>query len=164
MFVEDWSVLHGDALSLIIARTYDSMTNTIASTLVYIFYRLSRHPDHMRKLQEELNSLDSPSGFADLQHAQHLNSVIKETMRLHPAAITGTLRETPPEGAMISGRFVPGRIKTFVDGLNLLNSGVMVRASPRIWIRALIQQARDDKKQKGSYAICSRCIGKSLAL
>ena len=58
----------------------------------------------------ELDSLESISDFTVLQHAQHLNGVIHETMRLHPATLTGNIRETPPEGAMISGKFVPGKI------------------------------------------------------
>ncbi|KAL8728211.1 MAG: hypothetical protein Q9181_005424 [Wetmoreana brouardii] len=92
-------------------EAHNDDSDTIASTLVFTFYRLARHPDHLRKLHKELDGLDSPTDFAALQHAQHLNSVIKETMRLHPAVITGSIRETPPEGAIISGRFVPGRIK-----------------------------------------------------
>lgn len=51
-----------------------------------------------------MNDLDF-FDFTVLQHAQHLNGVINETLRLHPAAPTGNLRETPPKGAMISGEY-----------------------------------------------------------
>lgn len=102
---EDMFTLRGDALSLTVAGS-----DTVSLTLIYIFYRLARHPEQLRKLQTELASLESISDFTALQHVQHLNGIINETMRLHPATLTGNIRETPPEGAMISGRFVPGNI------------------------------------------------------
>ncbi len=83
-------------------------SDTIALTLIYIFYRLALHPEHLRKLQEEIDTLDSVNDLTALQRAQHLNGIINEVLRLHPATPTGVLRETPQEGAVISGRFVPG--------------------------------------------------------
>ena len=85
-------------------------SDTVALTLIYLFYRLARHPEQLSKLQKELDGLHSVSDSTALQQAQHLNGIINETMRLHPATLTGNLRETPPEGAMISGRYVPGNI------------------------------------------------------
>ena len=38
----------------------------------------------------------------------HLNGIINETLRLHPAVPTGGLRQTPPEGVHVAGRFIPG--------------------------------------------------------
>ena len=89
---------------------HDPYSDTVSLNLIYIFYRLARHPQQLQKLQTELDSLESTSDSTVLQHAQHLNGIINETMRLHPATLTGNLRETPPEGAMISGRFIPGNI------------------------------------------------------
>ena len=94
----------------VIADAHHNFSDTVALTLIYLFYRLARHPEQLYKLQKELDGLDSVSNFTALQHAQHLNGIINETMRLHPATLTGNLRETPPEGAMISGRYVPGNI------------------------------------------------------
>ena len=94
----------------IIARAHNSCSDTVSLTLIYLFYRLARHPEQLRKLQTELDSLDTISDFTALQQAQHLNGIINETMRLHPATLTANIRQTPPEGAMISGKFVPGNI------------------------------------------------------
>ena len=81
-------------------------------TLVYVFYHLAKDPRrHLRLVQQELKSLDSIHDLQSLQSLQalpHLNGVINETLRLHPAVPTGGLRQTPPEGATIAGRFVPG--------------------------------------------------------
>ena len=94
----------------VIADAHNNCSDTVALTLIYLFYRLARHPEQLYKLQKELDDLESVSDFTALQQAQHLNGIINETMRLHPATLTGNLRETPPEGAMISGRYVPGNI------------------------------------------------------
>ena len=97
-------------IKLVSINAYDTYSDTVSLTLIYLFYRLACHPQQLRKLQMELDSLTSISDSTVLQHAQHLNAVINETMRLHPATLTGNIRETPPEGAMISGKFVPGKI------------------------------------------------------
>lgn len=77
-------------------------------TLVYIFYRLAQNQRHLKAIQEELDSIGSVYDFQSLQALPHLNGVINETLRLHPAVPTGGLRQAPPEGAYVSGRFVPG--------------------------------------------------------
>ena len=92
---------------MLYSSTYKEYSDTVALTLIYLFYRLARHPEQLRKLQTEIDDLNL-FDFTVLQHAQHLNGVINEILRLHPAAPTGNLRETPPQGAMISGRYVPG--------------------------------------------------------
>ena len=77
-------------------------------TLIYIFHHLAQDPRHLHKIQSELATIASIEDLQSLQGLAHLNGVINETLRLHPAVPTGGLRETPPEGAHISGRFVPG--------------------------------------------------------
>ena len=83
-------------------------SDTTASTLVSLFYRLVKHPEHLRKVQMELDAAGDVEDFAVLQKLPHLNGLVNETLRLHPALPTGGLRETPPGGAMICGRFIPG--------------------------------------------------------
>lgn len=85
---------------------YDS--DTTALTMIYICYRLAKHPEQLKKLQEELNTLDSMEDLKALQALPRLNGVINETLRLHPAVPTGGLRQTPAEGMTISGNHIPG--------------------------------------------------------
>ncbi|KAL8678451.1 MAG: hypothetical protein Q9186_005189 [Xanthomendoza sp. 1 TL-2023] len=79
--------------------------DTTASTLTYICYRLAQHPEQLQKLQAELDTLDAIDDSKNLQLLPHLNGIINEVLRLHPAVPTGGLREAPAEGFTLSGRF-----------------------------------------------------------
>lgn len=65
---------------------------TTATTLTWLFYLLSQHPDVEAKLHEELDRVlcGRVPTFADLPHLTYTRMVIDETMRLYPAAWTLT--------------------------------------------------------------------------
>lgn len=86
----------------------DRNSDTVAMTMIYICYRLAKDPEQLEKLQKELDTLDSLEDLKVLQALPHLNGVINETLRLHPAVPTGGLRQAPASGMTISGRFIPG--------------------------------------------------------
>lgn len=97
--------LRGDAASVIIAGS-----ETVALTLTFLFYELAKHPEQVAKLRAELDPMSNPLDAKALAHLPHLNAVINEIMRLHPAVPTSGLRMTPPEGMMIGETYVPGDI------------------------------------------------------
>ena len=75
--------------------------------MVFIFYQLALNPDKTEKLYQEVRDVDIKD-VATLKKLPYLNAVIEETLRLHPAVPTGGHRDTPPEGMMIGGTFIPG--------------------------------------------------------
>lgn len=86
-------------------------SDTTASTLTYLFYHLANDTTQQDKLRQELGPLREDGGnfsFKSLQGAEHLNGVINEILRLHPAVPSGVLRLTPPEGINIGNTFIPG--------------------------------------------------------
>ncbi|PGH28239.1 hypothetical protein AJ80_00130 [Polytolypa hystricis UAMH7299] len=88
-------------------------SDTTAAALVYIFYELLRHPEHIKTLREEMAShvLDKEHiSHLELQHLDHLNGVINESLRLHPSVPTAAQRLTPPEGIDIDGIHIPGNM------------------------------------------------------
>lgn len=50
---------------------------------------------------------------SDIQHAEHLNGAINETLRLHPPVPSGLKRKIVKEGAQIGEAFLPGNIEFF---------------------------------------------------
>jgi cytochrome P450 len=97
--------LYGDSIALIIAGS-----DTVAYTMVYITYYLAKYPEEVEKLRQEQarEGVTDLHDFRKLQALPHLNGVINEVLRLHPAVPTGGLRETPAEGIEIGGKWVPG--------------------------------------------------------
>lgn len=122
----DRNWLNGDSIAIIIAGRYvltslltgplcnarfnddGSGSDTVAPSLVFLFYELALHPDQAKKLHAELLPIDIYDRKA-LQALPHLNGFIQETLRLHPPVPSGGYRETPPEGITVAGQYIPGR-------------------------------------------------------
>ncbi|KAL1954913.1 hypothetical protein VTO42DRAFT_451 [Malbranchea cinnamomea] len=87
-------------------------SDTTASTLAALVYLLASHRDKQKLLQAELDQL--LTGVDDISHqklatsAPYLEGCINEALRLYPGAPSGMQRMTPPEGATIAGRYIPG--------------------------------------------------------
>lgn len=77
--------------------------------MVFIFYLLALHPEHQEKLYEELQDIDV-FNLRALRHLQHLDAVIKETLRYFPVIPTGGYRDSPPQGMTVGGTYIPGDI------------------------------------------------------
>ncbi|PHH64775.1 hypothetical protein CDD81_4037 [Ophiocordyceps australis] len=99
---EEHHLLTGEAIVAIVAGS-----DTVAPTLVFLFYQLARNPALAEKLRHELQGIN-PHNLEALRQLPFLNALINETLRLHPAVPTGGYRDSPPEGCTIGGRFIPG--------------------------------------------------------
>ncbi|KAF4287969.1 hypothetical protein KXW19_002344 [Aspergillus fumigatus] len=101
-----------------------STSNSIASTMKLLI----EHPEKMRKLQEEVDSVmatqleDSPDGdtptvasYDQIKSLPYLRAVIDESLRLYPPISHGLPRETPKEGMMIMDQWVPGNTTVSVS-------------------------------------------------
>ena len=88
-------------------------SDTVAITLTNICWFLSSCPEYQNKLYTELVELPDKNGLIDDQlliHNPLLLGIINEALRLQPAVPSGVQRVTPPEGAVIAGRYIPGNI------------------------------------------------------
>jgi cytochrome P450 len=68
----------------------------------------------MRKLQTELDEaipdIDTYVTHNMVKGLPYLNAVCDEGLRLHSVAAGDAHRITPPEGAVICGKFIPGGV------------------------------------------------------
>ncbi|CRG86026.1 Cytochrome P450 67 [Talaromyces islandicus] len=87
-------------------------SDTTATTLAALLYLLTQEPEKQATLREEVDRLfSSPQDVSNqilIKNAPYLDGCIKEALRLYPAVPSGVQRLTPPEGAVIAGRFIPG--------------------------------------------------------
>ena len=113
--------LNGDSGALIAAGRlvphFDNMvfsalknfrSDTVASTMIYLFYRLALERRHAFIICEEVDKVDSIFDPQALKGLDHLNGAINEVLRLHPSVPTGGCRESPPQGVEIAGHSIPG--------------------------------------------------------
>ncbi|KAJ4348785.1 uncharacterized protein N0V89_010163 [Didymosphaeria variabile] len=124
---EDLLHLQSDCRSVIFAGS-----DTSASTLIFIFFYLAQHPEHVKKLRQELDPLAGMDGkfkHHSIQRTNHLNAVINETLRLQPPGSV-LPRQTPSEGIMVQGTFVPGDV-------TVIGSQYVVGRSEEAYVRPL---------------------------
>ncbi|KAH0931164.1 hypothetical protein HID58_008281 [Brassica napus] len=100
---------------------------SVALELEWLLADLIKHPQVMRKAQEEVQRIVGTKPKItnnEIDKMQYLKCVIKETMRLHPA---GTVpRETSSKWIKVGGYDIPPKTKLLV---NLFS----VQRDPKIW-------------------------------
>lgn len=75
--------------ALLIVDIFTAGTDTIATTVVWAMTELLKHPQTLRRLQNEIRDIYRDKNFIkedDAQSIPYLQAVVKETMRLHPPA------------------------------------------------------------------------------
>ncbi|MCJ1373406.1 hypothetical protein MMC20_004634 [Loxospora ochrophaea] len=97
----DQHLLTGESIVAIVAGS-----DTVGSAMSFLFYELAKHQEQAEKVFAELQSIDI-FDCAALLSLPHLSAVINETLRFHHVIPTGGYRDTPKEGLVISGRFIP---------------------------------------------------------
>lgn len=81
-YTRDREVLRDQLIAVLLAGR-----DTTAVTLSWLFYELSRHPEVVQKLRQEIvNSvgLEQQPEYADLKNMRYLQHTLNETLRLYP--------------------------------------------------------------------------------
>ncbi|KIK16473.1 hypothetical protein PISMIDRAFT_686262 [Pisolithus microcarpus 441] len=80
---EDAAVIRDEIMNILIAGR-----DTTASTLTFLVYMLSQHPDVLKRLRAEvLSTVGSSRGptYDDVREMKYMRAVINETLRLYPS-------------------------------------------------------------------------------
>ncbi|KAL9609386.1 MAG: hypothetical protein Q9204_009155 [Flavoplaca sp. TL-2023a] len=158
--------LRSDSRTIIVAGS-----DTTASAMTHVFYYLAKNPVHVKILRDELEALswktDGGTSHRNIQSAEHLNAVINETLRLHPAVSTAVTRKTPPQGIMVGEVAVPGDMTVWCPQWVLSrDENIYERAEEFVPDRWTTKPGMI--KEKATYAPFSTgpygCIGRPLAL
>lgn len=90
----------------------------MGSAIGYMFYHLAKHADVREQLYKSLSEVFGktvPGQFkdSDLATLDYLDAVINESMRIVSPGGSNAPRNTPPEGIVVHGVFIPGNVKVF---------------------------------------------------
>lgn len=88
-------------------------SETTATLLVSIASILAEHPEHQKKVAEEVRTMflnEDDITMNSVNNLTYLLACINESMRLFPPAALGGPRVTPKGGVMIAGNEVPGDV------------------------------------------------------
>jgi cytochrome P450 len=113
------SQLVDEILTLIVAGH-----ETTASTLNWLWYLLSQHPEVEQKLANELNTLTTCSEFAEVSRSLYARQIIDETMRLYPAGWVVTRKALCDD--RLGEYFVP-------TGTEIYVSPYFIQRHPDLW-------------------------------
>ncbi|XP_022132483.1 cytochrome P450 CYP736A12-like [Momordica charantia] len=105
--------------------------DTSATTMGWVLFELIKHPQVMKKLQEELENvvgLNRKVEESDLGHMKYLDMIVKETLRLHPPGPILAPHESL-EDCTINNFFIPKRSRIIV------NAWAIAR-DPSVWTNA----------------------------
>jgi cytochrome P450 len=110
---DDGTGMSADEIDATMALVVVAGSETTATLLSGCVYLLIRNPDKMRKLREELSAEFKSADEITLMRVTrlpYLFAVIEESLRFYPPVPVSLPRVVPPEGASISGHWVPGGV------------------------------------------------------
>ena len=99
------SELDNQASILILAGS-----ETTSITLTYATYFLTQHPEVLEKLRIELQEnfkSESDIDMLSINRLEYLQAVLQESLRCRPPITNGFPRQTPKDGAIVDGNFLP---------------------------------------------------------
>ncbi|XP_077223748.1 carnosic acid synthase-like [Tasmannia lanceolata] len=108
-------------------------TDTTSTMVAWSIGELLKHPDMMRKVQEELEQVVGKNNIVEESHLHelhYLDAVMKETHRLHPA-IPFLVPRSPSKTSVVGGYIVP-------KGSKVLVNVWVIHRDPKIWKDPLV--------------------------
>jgi cytochrome P450 len=117
-------------LKAILTNMFLGGSDTTSTGLEWLMAELIRHPNVMKKVQEEVRRVVGKKTnieMDDINKMEYLNCVIKENLRLHPPAPLLAPRETTKDFE-IGGYHIPAKTRVFINAWG-------IQRDPRLWDR-----------------------------
>ncbi|KAI6778342.1 uncharacterized protein J7T54_003349 [Emericellopsis cladophorae] len=147
-------------------------SDTSRITMICALFVLAKQPDLAQRLREALRPhvpQDPDEMLMDdkIMNLDLLNGIVQEALRLYPPSPSHPTRVTPPEGAMIAGRFIPGNTQVMAPQYVIgRDERIFPRANefiPERWYS--LTELVKDKTAIAPFSLGPmNCVGKRLAL
>lgn len=122
-----------DDIKGLVLTMFNAGTDTSSNTVEWAIAELIRHPNIMKRCQEEIESAVKGEQRnvkeSDLPNLPYLQAVVKETLRLHPSVPLLLPRKTV-EACEIEGYYIPKNARVIVNAWGL-------QRDPGVWERPL---------------------------
>ena len=105
-----------EIMSLSFQNIFTAGTDTSASTIEWGLAELINHPDTMKKAIEEIHQVVGESRLiqeSDVPNLPYLQAIVKETLRLHPAAPLIPRKST--EHCIVAGYDIPANTHIYIN-------------------------------------------------
>ena len=130
----DFNELRAETSSLMVAGA-----STGSVTMNWMTYYLCKNPAIKTQIIEELEDIfpddqygNAPLAYTRLNKVSLLEHAETECLRLHPPIGYAMPRDTPPQGAVICGVFIPGGVAVGVPAASI-GRNASVYTDPNIW-------------------------------
>lgn len=148
--------------------------STGSVTMNWMTYYLCKNPDITSRIIEELETTfpentngSQPIPFVKLQKLALLENAEIECLRLHPPIGYAMPRDTPPQGAVICGHYIPGGVAVGVPAA-IIGRNEHVYKNPDTWDP---DRWTDEKADLATMKTCflgfgygsRQCIGRNVA-
>jgi cytochrome P450 len=155
----------------LVISTIHAGSETTAVTLNITMYYLFHNPQTLAALRKELEAADlsSPPTYQSVMKLPYLEASIKETQRMNILNNNPLEREVHPEGATISGVFIPGGTMVAAN-VHVINRNPEIWGDdpdvyrPERWLEA--DEARRSKMERASLGFGGGkrfCLGRNIA-
>ncbi|KAL1323386.1 hypothetical protein AAHE18_13G013200 [Arachis hypogaea] len=106
-------------------------SDTVSSTIEWVFAELANNPKTMKKVQEEVRRIVGGKSMIeenDINQMKYMKCVIKETLRLHPPGPFLIPRETA-NSVEIKGYHIPKKVAIYINSY-------AIHRDPKLWDNA----------------------------
>jgi cytochrome P450 len=157
-------------------------SDTTASAMTNTLYLLIKHPDVLKKLQEELAAVMSPAEaeekpdslsravapYGTVSTLKYLRACLDEGLRHLPPTSIGLLRMTPPQGAVLAGEQIKGGVTVSVPTYTLHHDPTLFSDpwtfKPERWLEGSEEERDNLKRYVIPFTLGKHsCIGRNIA-